>query len=50
MVGYLALMVASYAGSMVVIGMIAAIPFGVLLQLALYERLNGRELPEPAKV
>lgn len=48
-VGYLALMVASYAGSMVVIGMIAAIPFGVLLQLALYERLNGRELPEPAK-
>src|SRR5699024_12000169 len=38
-VGYLALMVASYAGSMVVIGMIAAIPFGVLLQLALYERL-----------
>lgn len=49
-VGYLALMVASYAGSMVVIGMIAAIPFGVLLQLALYERLNGRELPEPAKV
>jgi hypothetical protein len=48
-VGYLAFMAASYVGGMVVIGMIVVIPFGVLLQMGLYERLSGRHLPEPAR-
>lgn len=48
-VGYLAFMAATYVGSMVVIGMIVVIPFGVLLQMGLYERLSGRHLPEPAR-
>jgi hypothetical protein len=29
--------------------MIVVIPFGVLLQMGLYERLSGRRLPEPAR-
>lgn len=48
-VGFLVLTVASYVGSMVIVGMIAVIPFTVLLQLGLYERVNGRALPEPAR-
>lgn len=37
--------IASIAG-MLVLPFIALIPFGVLAQLGLYERLNGRELPD----
>jgi hypothetical protein len=48
-VGFLITMVASYVGSMILIGVIAAIPFMMLFQIALYERINGRALPEPAR-
>ena len=47
-VGYLVCMVASYLGGLIVIGIIAVIPFAILFQMGLYERLNGRQLPEPA--
>lgn len=47
--GTLVVLAASYVGSLVVIGFVAAIPFTVLFQMALYERVNGRELPEPAR-
>lgn len=48
-VGTLLMMAASYLSGLVVIGFIAAVPFTVLFQLALYERLSGREVPEPAQ-
>lgn len=48
-VGFLVVTAASYVGGLVVIGIIASIPFTVLFQLALYERLSGREVPELAE-
>lgn len=48
-VGFLLVMAASYLGSMIVIGIIASIPFAMLFQIALYERVSGREVPEPAQ-
>lgn len=48
-VGTLLVMAASYLSGIVVIGFIAAVPFTVLFQMALYERLSGREVPEPAQ-
>ncbi len=48
LVAYLVYMVATYLGSMIVVGMIAVIPFAVLFQMGLYERLSGRQLPDPA--
>jgi hypothetical protein len=47
-VAYLVYMVASYLGGLIVIGIIAVTPFAILFQMGLYERLNGRQLPEPA--
>lgn len=35
--------------SFVVVSLIALVPFMMLVQVALFERLNGRELPEPAR-
>lgn len=41
-VGFLITMVASSIGGGLIIGIIAVIPFTVLLQIGLYERVNGR--------
>lgn len=48
-VAWLVLMVAATIGGMIVVGIVVAIPFMVLFQLGLFERLNGRALPEPAR-
>lgn len=48
-VAWLVLMVAATIGIGFVVGIIVAIPFMVLFQLGLFERLNGRTLPEPAR-
>ena len=47
-VGTLVVMAASYVSGLVVIGFLAAMPFSLLVQMGLYERLCGRELPELA--
>ena len=49
LLGWILMMVVSYVASMTMIGMIAAIPFAVLLQIGLYERISGREVAEPAR-
>ncbi|MGO2995352.1 MAG: hypothetical protein ACTIII_10965 [Brachybacterium alimentarium] len=48
-VTYLVLTVITSVASMLVITVIALVPFAVLLQLGMYERLSGRALPEPAR-
>lgn len=48
-VGTALILVASYLSSMVVIGVIVTIPLTVLFQMGLYERISGREVPEPAQ-
>lgn len=48
-VAWLVLMVAATIGIGIVVGIIVVIPFMVLFQLGLFERLNGRRLPEPAR-
>lgn len=48
-VGYLVLMVAASIGSTIIVGVLVLTPFMMLFELGLYERLNGRRLPEPAK-
>ena len=48
-VGYLVMMLASTIAGTIVIGILISIPFTVLFQTGLYERLNGRRLPEPAR-
>ena len=45
-VAFLVVTAASYVGGMVIIGVIAAVPFSVLFQISLHERLSGREVPE----
>ena len=47
-VGFLITMVASSIGGTLVVGFIAVIPFTVLLQIGLYERVNGRTPSLPA--
>lgn len=47
-VGFLITMVASWIGGTLVVGFIAVIPFTVLLQIGLYERVNGRTPSLPA--
>src|SRR5699024_6747074 len=48
-VGTVLVMAASYVSGIVVIGFIAVVPLTVLFQMALYERLSAREVPEPAQ-
>ena len=48
-VAWLAVMVASSVVMFTVVGIVIVVPFMVLLQLGMYERLNGRALPEPAR-
>ena len=47
-VGFLITMVVSSVGGTLVVGSIAVIPFTVLLQIGLYERVNGRTPSLPA--
>ncbi|WP_341854760.1 hypothetical protein [Brachybacterium sp. GPGPB12] len=47
-VGFLITMVVSSVGGTLVVGFIAVIPFTVLLQIGLYERVNGRTPSLPA--
>ncbi|WP_114855486.1 hypothetical protein [Brachybacterium sp. YJGR34] len=47
-VAWLLIGVASSIASAVVVGLVVAIPFIVLFEVGMYERLNGRHLPEPA--
>ncbi|WP_394215132.1 hypothetical protein [Brachybacterium vulturis] len=49
-VSYLVLMVITSIASTIVIPLLVLTPFLMLFQLGLYERLNGRRLPEPATV
>lgn len=48
-VAWLVLSVAGSVAGMFVLPIIVAVPFYVLFQLGMFERLNGRELPEPAQ-
>lgn len=48
-VAYLVLSVILSVGAMVVVGIVVMTPFIVLFELGMYERLRGRELPEPAR-
>lgn len=48
-VGYLVMMVLSSIAGLLPILLLALIPFYVLFQLGLYERVSGRALPEPAR-
>lgn len=48
-VAYLVLSVILSVGAMVVVGILVMTPFIVLFELGMYERLRGRELPEPAR-
>lgn len=47
-VSYLVITVITSAASMVVLPVLVLTPFIMLFELGLYERLNGRRLPEPA--
>lgn len=48
-VAYLVLgVISSIAGSLI-IGLFVAVPFMLLFEVGMYERLNGRSLPEPAR-
>lgn len=38
-----------YLASMFILPIIAVVPFTCLFQMAMFERLNGRALPEPAQ-
>lgn len=48
-VAYLVISVISSVAGMLIISIIALIPFVVLFEFGMYERLNRRELPDPAK-
>lgn len=48
-VAYLVLMVITTVASTIMLPLLVLTPFMVLFQVGLYERLNRRELPEPAK-
>lgn len=48
-VAYLAIMVVTSIASTIIIGILVLTPFLMLFQFGLYERLNGRRLPEPAR-
>ncbi|WP_146007727.1 MULTISPECIES: hypothetical protein [unclassified Brachybacterium] len=48
LLGYLIYSVAMSVASMTLIGALVVVPFGMLLMLGLYERLQGRELPDLA--
>lgn len=48
-VSYVVISVISSIASSLIIGVIVAIPFIVLFEMGMYERLNRRELPEPAR-
>lgn len=48
-VAYLVLSVILSVGAMVVVGVLVMTPFIVLFEVGMYERLRGRELPEPAR-
>lgn len=48
-VAWLVLSVVGSAAGMFVLPIIVAIPFYVLFQLGMFERLHGRELPDPAR-
>ena len=48
-VAYLAIMVVTSIASTIIIGVLVLTPFLMLFQFGLYERLNGRRLPEPAR-
>lgn len=48
LLGYVIYSVAMSVASMTLIGALVVVPFGMLLMLGLYERLQGRELPDLA--
>lgn len=48
-ISYLVIGVISSIAGTLIIGLIVAIPFILLFEVGLYERLNGRSLPEPAR-
>ena len=48
-VAWLVMLVISNVAGMFVLPVIVVIPFYVLFQMGMFERLNGRELPEPAQ-
>lgn len=48
-VAYLVLTVITSIASSIIIPVLVLTPFMMLFELGMYERLNGRELPEPAK-
>ncbi|GAA4529905.1 hypothetical protein GCM10023160_29920 [Brachybacterium paraconglomeratum] len=48
-VAYLVLSVISSIGATIVVGLLVLTPFIVLFEVGMYERLRGRELPEPAR-